>query len=109
LALSNTGNLKRATQEWLQSAKLAPWMNEVQLALSQIARSQGDLQLLKTTTETIIRNNPSDPRGYILRAESESGKPATAQADLNKAIQIAPQNPLGLRGDRQFFSRAGQG
>jgi len=108
LALSKTGNLKRATQEWLQAAKLAPWMNEVQLALSQIARSQGDLQLLKTTTETIIRNNPSDPRGYILRAESESGKPATAQADLNKAIQIAPQNPLGYAAMGNFFRAQGK-
>ena len=108
LALSKTGNLERAAQEWFQAAKLAPGMNEVQLALSQIARTKGDRQLLKTTAESIIRNSPSDPRGYILRADSQDGKPAMAQADLNQAIQIAPQSPLGYSAMGNFLRGQGK-
>lgn len=83
-------------------------MNEVQLALAQVARSKGDSQLLKTPAETIIRNNPSDPRGYILRAESENSKPATAEADLETAIQIAPQSPLGYGAMGKFLRTQGK-
>jgi tetratricopeptide (TPR) repeat protein len=108
LALSKTGNLERAAQEWFQAAKLAPGMIEVQLALSQIARTKGDRQLLKTTAETIVRNSPSDPRGYILRAKSEDREPATAQADLNQAIQIAPQSPLGYSAMGNFLRGQGK-
>ena len=108
LARSKAGNLERATQEWLEAAKLAPGMNEVQLALAQVARSKGDTQLLKTTVETIIRNNPSDPRGYILRAESEVGKPSMAKADLETAIRFAPENPLGYAAMGNFLGGQGK-
>jgi tetratricopeptide (TPR) repeat protein len=108
LALSKTGNLELAAQEWFQAAKLAPGMNEVQLALSQVARTKGDRQLLNKTAEQFIRNSPADPRGYILRAESEDGQPAVAQADLNKAIQIAPQSPFGYSAMGNFLRRQGK-
>src|ERR1700722_4636036 len=65
LAFSQSGNSERAMQEWLQAAKLAPGMNEVQLALSQVARRRGDRQLLRNTAESIIKYSPTDPRGYI--------------------------------------------
>jgi tetratricopeptide (TPR) repeat protein len=108
LAFSQSGNLERAMQEWLQAAKLAPGMNEVQLALSQVARRRGDRQLLRNTAESIIRNSPTDPRGYILRAESEAGQPVMAEADLNKAIQIAPHNSQGYSAMGDFLRRQGK-
>jgi tetratricopeptide (TPR) repeat protein len=108
LALSKTGSLERAEAEWFQAAKLAPGMTEVQLALTQIARIKGDRQLLKSTAETIIRGSPSDPRGYIVRAESDSGQPAMAQADLSKSIQVAPNSPLGYSAMGNFLRTEGK-
>lgn len=97
LTLARTGNLTRAEQEWREAAKLAPQMNEVQLALAQVARMKGDAGLLRDTAEQFIQNNPSDPRGYIMRAESgvKSKNIQAAQADLDRAIQVAPQSGLG--------------
>lgn len=110
LALSKTGNLGRAEQEWLQAAKLAPQMSEVRLALAQVARTKGDLELLRDTADQLIRNSPSDPRGYILRAESEAKgtQAAVAQADLNRAIQVAPQSALGYSAMGDFLQRQGK-
>jgi len=108
LALSRTGNLERAAQEWFEAARLAPGMNEVQLALSEIARIKGDRQLLRSTAEQVIRNSPSDPRGYILRAESEAGQSATALADLNQAIQVAPHSSLGYSAMGNFLRKQGK-
>lgn len=94
IALKNAGSAERARQEWIQAAKLAPQMTEPQMALAQVARERNDATLLRSTAEQFIRNNPSDARGYLLRAESEAlaKQVAAAEADLNKAIQVAPQS-----------------
>ncbi|MGE5053345.1 MAG: tetratricopeptide repeat protein [Acidobacteriota bacterium] len=94
VALKKSGSTERARQEWLEAAKLAPTMGDAQLALAQVAREKNDATLLRSTAEQFIRNNPSDARGYLLRAESESGAKqlAAAEADLNKAIEVAPQS-----------------
>jgi tetratricopeptide (TPR) repeat protein len=108
LALTKTGNLDRGEQELLLAAKLLPQMSEVQLTLSQIARIRGDRQLLKTAAEQIIHYRPLDPRGYILRAESEDTQPATAQSDLDKAIQMEPKSPIGYSAMAAFLRRQGK-
>jgi tetratricopeptide (TPR) repeat protein len=94
IALSNTGNRERAKQQWFEAAKLAPQMAEVQLALADVARQDGDNGLLRDTSEKMIRYSPFDPRGYVLRAESESQNKQTdaAARDLEKAIEISPDN-----------------
>jgi tetratricopeptide (TPR) repeat protein len=94
IALSKTGSLERAKQEWFEAAKLAPQISEVQLALAEAARQNGDIGLLRETAEQLIRNRPLDPRGYVLRAESETkGTLASAaEQDLQKAIELAPQD-----------------
>jgi cellulose synthase operon protein C len=96
-ALSRTGDLGRAEQEWREAAKLAPQLNDAQLELAQLALNKGDLSLLGQTAEQLIKNLPSDPRGYVLRAESEiaSREMAAAEADIKKSIAVAPQNALG--------------
>jgi tetratricopeptide (TPR) repeat protein len=97
LAFSKTGDLDRAQQEWIEAVKLEPRLTDAQLALAQVALIKDDGGSLRQAAEQIIRNLPSDPRGYILRAEAESRlhQSAAADADLNKAIQVAPQSPLG--------------
>ncbi len=110
LALSKTGYLQRAEQEWREATKLAPGMNEALFALAGLARSKGDRALLSEMAEQLIQNNPSDPRGYVLRAESESAlkQAAAARADLAKAIQIAPQNPVGYSAMGTFLKAQGK-
>jgi tetratricopeptide (TPR) repeat protein len=109
LALSKTGNPERAQQEWFQAAKLAPQMVEAQLALAQIAVTKGDAQLLRETADHLVESNPSDPRGYILRAQSETkGKQRAAEDDLNKAIQVAPQNPTAYSAMGDFLRSKGK-
>ncbi len=49
IAFSKTGNRERAKQEWFEAAKLAPHMTEVQLALAEVARQDGDTGLLRDT------------------------------------------------------------
>jgi len=96
-ALSRTGDLGRAEREWREAAKLAPEMNEAQLALAQLALTKGDHDLLRQTAEQLVKNLPSDPRGYILRANAElfANQTAAAEADMKQSITVAPQNSLG--------------
>ena len=108
VALNGTAGLERAAQEWFQAAKLAPGKIEVQLALSQYARKKGDRQLLEKTAEQIIEQDPSDPRGYILRAESEEKHAEMAEADLKKAIQMAPQSAVGYSALGKFLQGQGK-
>lgn len=96
LAFSQTGDLGRAEQEWREAVKLEPRLTDAQLALAQIALTKDDRNTLRQAAEQIITSLPSDPRGYILRAEGESrNQSAAADADFGKAIQVAPQSPLG--------------
>ncbi|MCU1270098.1 MAG: Tetratricopeptide 1 repeat-containing protein [Acidobacteriaceae bacterium] len=110
LALSKTGYLERAEEEWRQATRLTPGMNEALFALADVARAKGDRELLSQTAEQLIQNNPLDPRGYVLRAESESASnhSATARADLMKAIQIAPVSPIGYSAMGSFLRTQGR-
>jgi tetratricopeptide (TPR) repeat protein len=94
VALSKSGKSERAKQEWSEAAQLAPQMSEVQLALAEVARQNGDAGLLRQSAEQLIRNSRSDPRGYVLRADSETREKQAlaAKRDLEKAIEVAPQD-----------------
>src|SRR4029077_570405 len=48
--------------------------------------------------EAIISARPSSADGYVLRAVAEDFKrdPTGAEADLNKAMEVAPRNPSGF-------------
>lgn len=109
IALKNIGS-ERAKQEWFEAARLAPQLNEVQLALAQVAREKNDEGLLRSTAEQFIRNSPSDPRGYLLRAESEARarQSAAAEADLNKAIQVVPQSSTAYNAMGSFLRAEGR-
>ena len=108
IALARTGYLDRAQQEWFQAAKLAPRMVDVQLALAHAALTKGDQRLLQSMAEQVIQNSPTDPRGYILRAEAEGSQAAKAQADLNQAIEMAPQSALGYSAMGNFLRKQGK-
>jgi tetratricopeptide (TPR) repeat protein len=110
VALSNTGNNVRAEEEWRQAVKLEPRLTDAQLALAQVALAKNDRNSLSDAAEAIITNLPSDPRGYVLRAEAESrsNQNAAAEADFNKAIQIAPQSSLGYSALAGWLFKSGK-
>lgn len=110
LALSKSGYLERAEEEWRQAVKLSPGMNEALLALADVARTKGDRALLTETAQQLIQNNSSDPRGYVLRAESEaaSKQANSVQADLTQAIKVAPQSPIGYSAMGSFLKIQGR-
>ena len=110
LAFNKTDNRERAKQEWFEAAKLSPQMTEVQLALAEVARRDGDVGLLRETSEKLIRDDPFDPHGYVLRAESESQNKQTdaAARDLKKAIEISPDNASPYVAMANLFRQRGE-
>jgi len=105
LALRQVGYEERAEEEWHRAAKLQPHMISAQLGLAQIARAKNDRNLLKDSADEIVRTAPSDPRGYILRSEAEAAfqQIAPARLDLERAIQLAPNNPAGYNAMGDFL------
>ena len=97
-ALSTAGDQNAAKDEWRRAGQLQPDMVQVQRALAQVAVAEHDKSLLKLSSERIITNDPLSPDGYVYRAleEAENKQDDKAEADLSKAIQVAPQNPMGF-------------
>jgi tetratricopeptide (TPR) repeat protein len=97
-ALSASGDQNAAKDEWRRAAQLQPDLVEVQRVLAEIALNEHDKNLLKQSSEQIIANAPQSPDGYVYRAlaEADSKQDDKAEADLNRAIQVAPQNPMAF-------------
>jgi tetratricopeptide (TPR) repeat protein len=59
---------------------------------------KGDPEGVTNAAEAIISARPSSADGYVLRAVAEDFKrdPTGAEADLNKAMEVAPRNPSGF-------------
>lgn len=97
-ALSAAGDQNTAKDEWLRAAQLQPDMLQVQRILAKIAIAEHDRNQLAQSAEKIISNDPQAPDGYVYRAlaETENKQDARAEADLNKATQVAPHNPIGF-------------
>src|SRR4029077_16197468 len=97
VAHSAVGNLARAESEWREASRLRPTMVPAQQALATVALRKGDIDLLEKTAEALINANPASPEGYVDRATAHLGRrnEPGAEVDLKKAIEVAPQNPLG--------------
>jgi len=97
-ALSAAGNQNAAKEEWRRAAQLQPTLLQVQRVLAQVALAENDKTLLRESAEQITTNDPQSPDGYVYRAQAnaDDDRNDEAEADLNKAMQVAPQNPLGF-------------
>ena len=97
-AVSMSGDQNAAKDEWRRAAQLQPNMIQVQRILARVALAEHDADLLKQSSERIIANDPQAPDGYIYRALAEAfnKQDDKAEADLNKAIQVAPQNAMSF-------------
>ena len=97
-AFAQTGNMPRAEREWREAVRLRPSLILAQKALAHLAENKGDIDLLSSSAEQVIRWEPFLPEGYILRASARLARKEIAggEADLKKAIELAPQNPAGF-------------
>lgn len=91
LQMNNTG---RAESELRETIRLRPTMVQAQRMLADLAVQKNDMNSLRETAEAIIKALPKSPDGYVMRAQSElATDQTTAEADLNIAMQDAPNDP----------------
>jgi tetratricopeptide (TPR) repeat protein len=86
----------RAEQELRTAVKLRPDFVEAQTALGSIALAKQDSETLYAAGDAIIAAQPNSANGYVMRAIGFIYRRdfAKGEADLMKAIQVAPQAPL---------------
>jgi tetratricopeptide (TPR) repeat protein len=103
-AFSESGDQNTAKEEWRRAAQLQPDMVQVQRVLARIAIAGHDKNLLKQSAESIIAHDPQSPEGYVYRAlaEADNKQNDKAEVDLNKAMQVAPQSPIGFASMAQW-------
>jgi predicted Zn-dependent protease len=116
VAYAATQNLGQAEAEWRQAAKLQPNTAEPLRALASLAGRRNDQALLEETGGRLMMIEPGSPEGYIIHAQGlylKKDLPGT-EADLKRAISMAPQNPAGysrlgdLRFSQKKYDEAGQ-
>ena len=94
MAYAATQNMGQAESEWRQASKLQPGMVEPLRALAALAMRRSDQALLEETGGRLMMLEPRSPEGYILHGEALLMKKdqAGAEADLKRAISVAPDN-----------------
>jgi len=97
VAFDQMGNLGRAENEWREAGRVRPDLPDVQHALAAVALRKGDMQALDQSADQLIRLQPTVADGYVLRAMAEINlnRLAQAETDIRKAMEVAPQNPIG--------------
>lgn len=92
IAFDMQHNEGRAEAEWRDAVRLRPDLTDAQRALASLELRRGDLDALTQTAQQIINGAPTSPDGYLMRALAEMNhqKYADAEADLRKAMAIAP-------------------
>ncbi len=94
VAYAATSNLSQAQTEWLQAAQLNPGMAEPERALATLASRKGNINLLADSSGLLIKIEPLAAEGYIFHAQAlfAKGDQPGAEADLRKAMAVAPQD-----------------
>ena len=96
-ALQEQGNLESAESEWREALRLRPDLFDAQRALALLAMRKGDNSTLDQCATQMINLQPASPEGYALRAVSNINRNqfVEAEADIGKAIEVAPQSSFG--------------
>jgi tetratricopeptide (TPR) repeat protein len=97
LAYAGTKNFGQAEAQWREAVRLQPTMIDAHRALATLALPKHDAKLLAESGAALKSIEPGAVDGYIYEAQAEfwQGNQANAEADLKKAIEMAPQNPAG--------------
>ena len=109
MAYAATQNMGQAESEWRQASKLQPGMVEPIRALAALAMRRGDESLLEETGGKLMMLEPRSPDGYVLHGHALLMKKdqAGAEADLKRAISVAPDSAVGYArmGDLRAIQR----
>jgi len=97
MAYSQLGDRARAENEWREALRVRPDMLEADTALAGAALQKGDWSGLDRLASTIIQAQPNSPDGYTLQAVAAINLKQRDKADasIQKAIEVAPRNPVG--------------
>lgn len=97
VAYAAASNYGQAEAEWREAIRLRPNIFDAHRALAVLAIRKNDTDLLKQSSEQMIKIAPAVPEGYIFHARAlyATGNQVGAEADLKKVIEIAPQSPTG--------------
>lgn len=95
VAFNLTGDIGQAEKEWREAVRLRPTMVEAHQALADLGMRKGNGDLVRQSAEAIIAARPSSSEGYLWRARARfaAGNLPGVEADLKKAIQLAPSDP----------------
>ena len=95
-AFEISGNPGRAESEYRESARLNPNNVEIHNILAGIGIRKADSELIRSSADQLIRLRPNDIDGYVDRAIAKANQNDNngADADLKKAIEMAPNNPI---------------
>ena len=116
VALEKSGNSGRAETEWREALRLRPNLVDAQKNLAGVAMRKGDMTALEMAATQLINLQPASPDGYALRAISmiNRNRLKEAEDDIHKALEVAPQSPLGyvqlgsLRFVQKQYDQAGK-
>jgi len=108
------GKVNLAEAEWRQAVRIFPALVDAQKDLAVLAMRKGEWDQLSVSAEELIKAQPYSPLGYVYRSVGEAARKDIhgAESDLQKAIEVAPKDPLPytrfgeLRVAQQQFSEA---
>ena len=91
VAYAGASNFGQAQSEWQKAAQLRPDMPEPQRALAAYALRKGDTDLLKNSSEQLIKIEPRSPEGYLFHSAAlfakrgQGGGSRSEEGDRNRA------------------------
>jgi len=97
LALRQKGKPKEAETELREAVRLSPSLFEAWRALGEIAVQRGDWSGLHNVAVELKKIVPRSPEGYLFDATARLNQndAASAEADLNQLVTLAPDKALG--------------
>ncbi|MGB2663412.1 MAG: tetratricopeptide repeat protein [Candidatus Acidiferrum sp.] len=96
VAHKESGNPQQADGEWRAAVGLRPGLAEAWIALGTSATVRSDWHALQEISDQLQKNSPSSVDGLLFHATARynQGDRAAAEADLNRLLQLAPDNPI---------------
>ena len=99
MSLMQLGQLDAATTQLASLKKIAPPSAQTDYLAAQLAYQKKDFQSARMLTQQMLQRTPDSPLVLQLAGaiELQSGAYAQAEADLGKALQLAPHLALARR------------